>query len=223
MAQTAVLIADSRPIVRRGLSAFLSAQPGLEMVGEADSGEQLVELAAATDPDVILLDLALSDGSGAELIERILDRKPQVRIVVLTGFESEDRLMPALRAGALGFVLKDATAGELLEVIHQAARGLPSFSGAAARSLLREISHNPQGGTTAEPLSQDETMVLREIASRRSDEEIAANLLLSPATVRAHVSSIFTKLNISRRRQAVLYALKHGIAAVDAPTDTTIH
>jgi DNA-binding NarL/FixJ family response regulator len=131
--------------------------------------------------------------------------------------------MPALRAGALGFVLKDATTNELLEVIRQAARGMPSFSGAAARSLLREISHNPEGGTTAEPLSQDEIMVLREVASRRSHEEIAVNLLLSPATVRAHVSRIFNKLNISRRRQAVLYALKHGIATVHAPPDTTIH
>ncbi len=193
------------------------------MVGEADSGEHLVELVVATDPDVILLDLALSDGRGADLIEPILDRKPEVRIVVLTGFENESRLMPALKAGALGFVLKDATTGELLEVIHQAARGLPSFSGAAARTLLREISHNPEGGEHTEPLSRVEMMVLREIGSRRSDEEIAVNLLLSPATVRTHVRNIFTKLNISSRSQAVLYALKHGIATVSARPDTTVN
>jgi NarL family two-component system response regulator LiaR len=223
MKSTAVLIADSRPIVRRGLSAFLASQPALEMVGEADSGELLVELVAATNPDVILLDLALTEGGQADLIERLLERKPEVRIVVLTGFEGEDRLMPALRAGALGFVLKDASSGELLEVIDQVTRGQPSFSGATARSILREISHDPEGVRTDEPLTRDEVMVLGEIARRRSDEAIAASLLLSPATVRAHVRSIFTKLNISRRRQAVLYALKHGMATIPAPPDTIVH
>lgn len=210
-----ILIADDHPVVRRGLKVLLGTEPGFEVVGEASTGAEAVESAARLSPDVILMDLVMPDVGGAEATRRILASDAEARVLVLTSFGSDNRLFPALHAGALGFLLKDATGEELVGAIRRVARGQSSLSPEIARRLVREVTQEPTGEDPKEPLTPRETDVLRSLAQGRSNDEIADHLRISPATVRTHVSNILGKLGLSRRTQAVLYALRHGIVSLD--------
>jgi len=210
-----VLIVDDHPVVRHGLKVLLGTDPGLEVIGEASGGKEAVEMTMLLLPDVILMDLVMPDMDGAEATRRILAGHPKARILVLTSFGSDRALFPALDAGALGFLLKDSTAEQLIRAIRQVARGQSSLSPAIARRLVRELGGDPP----REALTQRETDVLRVIARGLSNEEIAGELCISPATVRTHVSNILSKLNLARRPQAVLYALKHGIVDLNDGDD----
>jgi NarL family two-component system response regulator LiaR len=212
--QVRILIADDHPVVRQGLKFLLSTEPGFEVVGEASNGKQAVELTRDLGPDVILMDLVMPEVDGVEATRRILERCSETtRVLVLTNYSSDEKLFPALDAGALGFLLKDSTADELVQAIRQVSRGLTSLSSGIARRLVGEVSH--ESGMPGEPLTHREREILRVMAHGHSNDEIAEELCISPATVRTHITHVLAKLNVTRRTQAILYALRHGIATLD--------
>ncbi|HVP18828.1 MAG TPA: response regulator transcription factor, partial [Spirochaetia bacterium] len=165
--------------------------------------------------DVILMDLVMPEMDGIEATRRITAEQPSTRILVLTSFAADDKVFPAVKAGALGYLLKDSTPEQLLEAIRQVYQGEPSLEPSIARKVLQELSHPGQGKQTAEPLTERELDVLRLIAQGMSNKEIAAKIFVAEWTVRSHVSNILGKLHLASRTQAALYALRSGIASLD--------
>jgi NarL family two-component system response regulator LiaR len=210
-----VLIADDHAVVREGLRGLINSEPALEVVGEAADGIEVVLQARALRPDVILMDLVMPRQDGLQAISDIRQENPQARILVLTSFADDDMVFPAIKRGALGYLLKDSSPQELLQAIRAVAAGESSLHPAIARKVLREISEPPQLPRTAEPLSQREVQVLQLVTQGLCNEEIAASLHISERTVRTHVSSILSKLHLANRTQAALYALKEGIVSLD--------
>ncbi len=214
-----VLIADDHAIVRDGVRAFLSTEPDIEVVGEASNGREAVEQTGRLVPDVVLMDLEMPEMDGIEAIRLITKSRPDVCILVLTSFATDDKVFPAVKSGALGYLLKDSSPHDLVEAIRQVNRGESSLHPAIARKLLREVSSPSEQPRTEEPLTQRELEVLRLIAAGQSNREIASELVISEATVRTHVSNILGKLHLASRTQAALYALKEGIASLDDMDD----
>jgi DNA-binding NarL/FixJ family response regulator len=208
-----ILIADDSTVVRMAISTLLRSHPGLEVVGEARDGEEAMRLASRHAPDIVLLELAMPGLDCVAVVRGIVEGVSGAKVLVLTGAGGEHRLFPALRAGAVGFLFKDTSAEELIGAIHQVADSHPVFSAGAARKLIEELSHDPGEALLSEPLTSRELEVLRGMAERMSDAEIAQTLRISMRSLNDSISSIFLKLNISRRTQAILYAMKHGIAA----------
>jgi NarL family two-component system response regulator LiaR len=218
-----VLIADDHAILRKGVRALLSTEPDIEVVGETGDGLETVAQAQALRPDVILMDLVMPEMDGIEATRRITAEQPGVRILVLTSFAADDKVFPAIKAGALGYILKDSGPDELVQAIHQVYRGQPSLEPSIALKLLQELSHPSQRPLTPEPLSERELEVLRLLAQGKSNREIANQLVITELTVRTHVSSILGKLHLASRTQAALYALKEGLASLDdVPTNPTM-
>ncbi len=207
-----VLIADDHAIVRKGIRALLATEADIEVVGEAADGKEAVEKAERLHPDVILMDLVMPGMDGIEATRRITTRQPEIRILVLTSFAEDEKVFPALKAGALGYLLKDAGPEELVRAIRQVYCGESSLHPAIARKVLQELSRPPERPPTPEPLTERELEVLRLIAKGKSNREIAEELVISEATVRTHVSNILGKLQLASRTQAALYALREGIA-----------
>ena len=207
-----VLIADDHAIVRKGIRALLATEADIEVVGEAADGKEAVEKAERLHPDVILMDLVMPGMDGIEATRRITTRQPETRILVLTSFAEDEKVFPALKAGALGYLLKDAGPEELVRAIRQVYCGESSLHPAIARKVLQELSRPPEQPLTPEPLTERELEVLRLIAKGKSNREIAEELVISEATVRTHVSNILGKLQLASRTQAALYALREGIA-----------
>ena len=207
-----VLIADDHAIVRKGIRALLATEADIEVVGEAADGKEAVEKAERLHPDVILMDLVMPGMDGIEATRRITTRQPEIRILVLTSFAEDEKVFPALKAGALGYLLKDAGPEELVRAIRQVYCGESSLHPAIARKVLQELSRPPERPPTPEPLTKRELEVLRLIAKGKSNREIAEELVISEATVRTHVSNILGKLQLASRTQAALYALREGIA-----------
>jgi NarL family two-component system response regulator LiaR len=215
-----VLIADDHAILRKGIRALLSTEPDIEVVGETGDGLETVAQAAALCPDVILMDLVMPEMDGIEATRRITAEQPGVHILVLTSFATDDKVFPAIKAGALGYILKDSGPAELVQAIHQVYRGQPSLEPSIALKMLQELSHPPQRPPTPEPLSERELEVLRLLAQGKSNREIANQLVITELTVRTHVSNILGKLHLASRTQAALYALKEGLASLnDVPAD----
>jgi NarL family two-component system response regulator LiaR len=218
-----VLIADDHAILRKGIRALLSTEPDIEVVGETGDGLETVAQAQALRPDVILMDLVMPEMDGIEATRRIMAEQPGVHILVLTSFAADDKVFPAIKAGALGYILKDSGPDELVQAIHQVYRGQPSLEPSIALKLLQELSHPSQRPLTPEPLSERELEVLRLLAQGKSNREIANQLVITELTVRTHVSSILGKLHLASRTQAALYALKEGLASLDdVPTNPTM-
>ena len=209
-----VLVVDDHAIVRKGICALLATEEGIDVVGEASDGREAVERARLLQPDVILMDLVMPEMDGLEAIEQINERQPEVRILVLTSFSSVDKVLPAIRAGALGYLLKDSGPQELVRAIEQVYGGNSSLHPAIARKLLEEISHPSGHGAEGESLTDRETTVLKLVAQGYSNRDIANDLTVSEATVRTHVSHILAKLELSSRTQAALYALRRGIISL---------
>ena len=207
-----VLVADDHAIVRKGIRALLATEADIEVVGEAADGKEAVEKAERLRPDVVLMDLVMPEMDGIEATRRITTRQPETRILVLTSFAEDEKVFPALKAGALGYLLKDAGPEELVRAIRQVYCGESSLHPAIARKVLQELSRPPERPPTPEPLTERELEVLRLIARGKSNREIAAELVISEATVRTHVSNILGKLQLTSRTQAALYALREGIA-----------
>ncbi len=215
-----VLIADDHAILRKGIRALLGTEPDIEVVGETADGLETVAQAKTLHPDVILMDLVMPRMDGIEATHRITTEQPGVRILVLTSFAADDKVFPAIKAGALGYILKDSGPAELVQAIQQVYRGEPSLEPAIALRMLQELSHPPERTPTPDPLSERELEVLRLLAQGKSNREIADRLVITELTVRTHVSNILGKLHLASRTQAALYALKEGLASLDdVPAD----
>jgi NarL family two-component system response regulator LiaR len=212
-----VLVADDHAIVRKGICALLATEPNIEVIGEARDGMEAICQAQQAEPDVILMDLVMPGTDGLEATRQISASAPQARILVLTSFAGDDQIFPAIRAGALGYLLKDSEPEHLVQAIQQVYRGESSLHPSIARRLLRELSSPSGQGPDTDSLTEREIEVLRLVAQGRSNREIADTLTISEATVRTHVSNILSKLNLCSRTQAALYALREGLATLQDP------
>jgi len=213
-----VLLVDDHAVVRKGIRAVLSTEPDIEVVGEASDGEEALVQAAALQPDVILMDLVMPKMDGIEATRQVTTRQPGVRVLVLTSFVAHDKVFPAIKAGALGYVLKDTGPDDLVRAIRQVYHGERTLEPDIARKVLFEMVQPPKQPPTPDPLTSRELEVLRLIAQGMSNREIAEDLVLAEKTVRAHVSNILGKLHLASRTQAALYALREGFASLaDVP------
>lgn len=210
-----IMITDDHAIVRKGIRALLATEHDIQVVGEACDGTQAIEQAQTLKPDVILMDLVMPKTDGIEATRQITAKIPGMRILVLTSFAADDKVFPAIKAGALGYLLKDSGPDQLIEAIHQVHRGEPSLDPAIARKVLSELSHPPKTPLTADPLTERELGVLRLVAQGKSNKEIAELLVITEMTVRTHVSNILGKLHLASRTQAALYALREGLASLE--------
>jgi DNA-binding NarL/FixJ family response regulator len=209
-----VLVVDDHLIVRKGIRALLGTEPDMEVVGEAADGREAVVAAARLRPDVILMDLVMPEVDGIAAIQQIVAGGPAARILVLTSFDADDKVFPAIRAGALGYTLKNAGPAELAHAIRQVYRGEASLHPTVAQKVLQELMHPPARPPTADPLTEREMAVLRRVAHGESNQQIAGALGISEATARTHVSNILSKLHLASRTQAALYALREGLASL---------
>lgn len=208
-----LLIADDHAIVREGLRALLATESDLEVVGEAANGVEAVDQARTLQPDVILLDMVMPRQDGLGAITDIMRENSKARILVLTSFAEDEKVFPAIKAGALGYLLKDSSPQELLHAIRHVYQGEVSLHPTIARKLIRELNAPPPGlKPTPDPLTEREVEVLRLVAQGLSNDDIAEKLVVSERTVRTHVSNILDKLHLANRTQATLYALREGIA-----------
>jgi DNA-binding NarL/FixJ family response regulator len=208
-----LLIADDHPLVRSGLRALLAATEDLEVVGEAATGEEAVALAVSLQPDVIVMDLRMPGINGIDATRRIVQAHPQMRILVVTLFEDDDSVFAALRAGARGYLLKDANEVEVLRAIRAVSSGEAIFSATIAQRLL-EFFASPRPAQTVRPfpeLTDREREILTLIAHGRKNTEIAHSLVITPKTVRNYISSIFSKLQVADRAQAIIRAREAGL------------
>lgn len=210
-----VLIADDHALVRMGIQALIGTEPGIELIAEATNGEEVIRLARTLQPDIILLDLVMPLMDGIEAIRRILDGQPSARILVLTSFATDDKLFPAIKAGALGYLLKDSKPEELTRAIRQVYDGESSLHPAIARRVLQELAKPSKQPPTTDPLTARELEVLRLIARGLNNDDIARTLVISEPTTRTHVSNILSKLQLASRTQAALYAIREGLASLD--------
>lgn len=206
-----VLIADDHPVVRSGLRALIETETGMEVVGDAADGKEAIEKAGQLLPDVVLLDLMMPGVSGLEAIEGIQKYDSDIHILVLTSFDQDDLLFPAIKTGAHGYLLKDSSPEDLLRAIRQVSRGESSLHPTIARKLIREFSGSSRETNPAVPLSTREYDVLELLALGLSNQEIANSLTISERTARKHVSNILDKLHVSNRTQAALFAVHRGI------------
>jgi NarL family two-component system response regulator LiaR len=210
-----VLIADDHEIVRKGIRALLATKRDIQVVGEAGNGAEAVTQARTLHPDVVLMDLVMPKMDGIQATREITSGQYGTRVLVLTSFAADAQVFPAIKAGALGYLLKDSGPQELIQAIHQVYRGEPSLEPSVARKVLAELSGTPKEPLTHDPLTARELEILRLIAQGMSNKEIAGKLVIAEETVHAHVSNILNKLHLASRTQAALYALKEGIASVD--------
>jgi NarL family two-component system response regulator LiaR len=210
-----VLIADDHAVVREGLRGLISSEPGMEVVAEARDGLETVQRVRMLRPDVILVDLVMPRMDGIEAISQITAEFPGSRILVLTSFADDDKVFPAIKSGALGYLLKDSSPQELLNAIRDVYHGESSLHPTIARKLIRELREPPNLPPAEEPLTEREVEVLRLVAQGLSNEEIGGRLYISERTVRTHVSNILGKLHLANRTQATLYALREGLATLD--------
>jgi two-component system, NarL family, response regulator LiaR len=209
-----VLIADDHAVVREGLKGLINSEPGMEVVGEAADGIEAVAMAREVRPDVVLMDLVMPRQGGLDAIGEIKSEDPEARILVLTSFADDEMVFPAIKRGALGYLLKDSLPGELLDAIRDVERGESSLHPAIARKLIRELNQ-PSQAPMGEALTEREVEVLRLVAQGLPNEDIAEQLVISERTVRTHVSNILSKLHLANRTQAALYALKQGLVRVE--------
>jgi NarL family two-component system response regulator LiaR len=210
-----LLIVDDQGIVRKGIRALLAEVKGMEVIGEAGDGLEAVKQADLLQPDVILMDLVMPRLDGIEAIRQIMARQPKSRILALTSFAADDKVFPAIKAGALGYLLKDSEPEELIAAIKNIQRGEPFLHPSIARKVLEELSHPAGSPPTPEPLTERELEVLQLVAQGLSNQAIAEKLVIGDATVRTHIGNILSKLHLANRVQAALYALRKGLSSLD--------
>lgn len=226
-----ILIVDDHAIVREGLRALIEGKPSMAVAGEAANGEEAVKMATALNPDVILMDLVMPVKDGITALREIKAKMQDARILVLTSFADDEQVFAAVRGGALGYLLKDSTPAELVEAIHSVYHGQPSLTPSIARKLLVSPQQIHTAGleqphrlatesVPTQPINQTqltdrEIEVLRLVAKGLSNQDIANLMVVGEGTIRFHVSNILAKLELENRTQAVLYALRTGLARLD--------
>jgi NarL family two-component system response regulator LiaR len=207
-----VLIVDDHSVVRQGVRAFLEMQPDLAIAGEAESGEQAVQLAQELIPDVVLMDLALPGIDGVEATRQIKRISPRTQVIVLTSYYEDEHVFPALRAGAISYTLKDLRPAELVEIVRKAAAGESVLHPRVASRLIQEVRQAKRAVPPAfAELTERELEVLRMIAEGHANAVIAERLVLSEKTVKGHVSNILSKLHMEDRTQAAVFAWQQGL------------
>jgi NarL family two-component system response regulator LiaR len=222
-----VLIVDDHAVVRQGLRNFLDLQDDMQIVGEGSNGVEAVALASQCQPDVILMDLVMPEMDGVAAAQQILERNPDTRILILTSFGEDDKVFPAIRAGAQGYLLKDIHPNDLVQAVRQAYQGRPQLHPDIARKLMTAVAAEGKSAQIAEAaasstrppaasdLTERELEVLRLIAQGLSNHEIAERMIISEKTVKTHVSNLLGKLGLEDRTQAAIWALKHGLGEAD--------
>ncbi len=207
-----VLVADDHHFYREGVRTMLGAVPGIEVVAEAATGDEVMTLAASTQPDVVLMDIKMPGINGIEATRRIVETRPHIGVLMVTMFDDDDSVFAAMRAGARGYLLKDAALDEVVRAIAAVASGEAIFSPAIAQRLMSYFGRARSSPPPVFPeLTDREYEILSLIAQRRSNSEIAARLVLSPKTVRNHVSNIFSKLQVADRAEAMMAARAAGL------------
>ena len=205
-----MLIAEDHAIVRAGLKALIATEPGLEVIGDVSNGLEAVAQARALRPDVILMDLSMPHMDGINATREIKSEHPGARILVLTSFIEDDKVFAAIKAGALGYLLKESSPDDLLRGIRAVHRGESWLHPAIAAKLIRDLQA-PQNVPLKEPLTERELEIIKLVAQGLANKEIANRLEIAERTVRTHVSNILEKLHLANRTQATLYAIKKGL------------
>lgn len=207
-----ILLADDHHVVRFGLKNYLGTLPDLEVVGEASTGRQAVELATQLAPDVVLMDLYMPDMDGVEATRLVKARSPRTQVIILTSYHADEHIFPAIRAGALSYVLKDIDPDELVDAIRRAHAGEAVLNPRVAARMVQEISGTRQDAVNPfQELTARELQVLRLVAAGKSNREIAEELVISDKTVKSHITNILSKLHLADRTQAAVYAWQEGI------------
>lgn len=209
-----VLIVDDHEMVRLGVSTYLGVQPDLQVVGEAADGQEGLDKALALRPDVILMDLVMPNMDGIESTKRIMAAWPEARIIILTSFIDDEKVYPAIEAGAASYILKTATAEEIAAAIRKTAAGDSALDPQVTTKMMNRLTKKAQP-ELADELTNREREVLMLIAQGKSNQEIADELFITLKTVKTHVSNILAKLEVEDRTQAAIYAFKHGLVKQD--------
>jgi DNA-binding NarL/FixJ family response regulator len=207
-----VLLADDQRVVREGLAMLLDLLPGVEVVGTAADGEEAVRLALARAPDIVLMDLRMPRCDGIEATRRLAQERPETRVIALTTYADEPTVLNALRAGARGYLTKDAGAEEIAHAIEAVARGEAALDTAVQRHVVAALADATDAAALPDGLTPREAEVLGLIADGLSNAEIAERLVVSRATVKSHVNRVFAKAGVRDRAQAVAYAYRNGLA-----------
>jgi len=211
MSKIKVLIADDHHVVRRGLLFFLKTQKDIEIIGEAANGEEAVKLVSQLNPDVVLMDLSMPEMDGAMATKAIRETNKDVKIIILTSYADQDHVIPALRAGASGYQLKDIEPDDLVQTIRDVLNGQSKLHPKVTLHVMDHLSKPPtQPQTKIDELTKREKEVLNELAKGKSNKEIASALFITEKTVKTHISNILSKLQLSDRTQAAIYAVKNG-------------
>ena len=206
-----VLLVDDHEMVRIGLSAVLSTEEGLEIVGEAGNGEDGIRLAQEYKPDVVMMDLVMEGMDGGETTRRIMEILPDCKVIVLTSYVDDDKLYPVIEAGAFSYLLKTSRASEIADAIRAAARGQSVLEPQVTAKMMNRLRQPQRRETAHEELTEREMEVLRLIAQGKSNQEIADALFIGVKTVKFHVTNLLAKLGVEDRTQAAIYALKNGL------------
>lgn len=206
-----VLIVDDHAMVRQGIATFIETQDDIELVGEAENGRESLERVAQFHPDVVLMDLVMPEMDGVTATREIHTRYPDIKVLALTSFINDAQVAPALQAGAAGYLLKDISANELMNAIRAAVRGETPLAPAVAKKLVEGVAAPHEETSVLDQLTEREREVLGLLGRGMSNKEIAAQLSISEKTVKFHVSSILSKLNLNDRTQAALFAVKYKV------------
>jgi NarL family two-component system response regulator LiaR len=210
MDRIGVLIVDDHAVVRQGLRTLLELQEGIEVVGEAANGLESVEQTRQLLPDVVLMDLMMPEMDGIEATRRIRSLSPSTKVIILTSFAEDDKVFPSIKAGALGYLLKNVSPADLIKAVQAAHRGEAQLDPEIAKKLMAEFSARPSK-PASDDLTERELEVLRLVAKGRNNRDIAGDLVISERTVKTHVSNILSKLHLSDRTQAAIYAIRKGL------------
>jgi NarL family two-component system response regulator LiaR len=213
--QIKLLVVDDQKIVRMGIRALIEPVDDIDVIGEASNGEEAVVQAKRLQPDVILMDLMMPKMDGITAIREIQASQLPARIIALTSFVTEDKVFPAIKAGAMGYLLKDSDPEDLITAIRKVNRGEPSLHPVVAKMVLEELGQPVKQPLTPEPLTEREVDIIRLVAQGLSNRQIAEQLVIGEATVRTHVGNVLNKLHLANRVQATLYALREGLTSLD--------
>ncbi|MBT2638974.1 MULTISPECIES: response regulator transcription factor [unclassified Bacillus (in: firmicutes)] len=209
MGKIRVAVVDDHEMVRKGIISYLETEPSIEIVGEADSGKRAVSLVKETKPDVVLMDLLMENGSGIDATREILSFYPECKIIIITSFYDDEQVFPAIEAGAFSYMLKTATASEVIKAIEKASRGETVIEPKVANKMMKRL--RPQERKPHDELTERELDVLKCIGEGMTNQQISEELFIGVKTVKTHVSNILGKLGLSDRTQAAVYANRNGL------------